>query len=136
MHLYLHLIIRSQLSGIIVPPQQMLNSPTLRQYYVNQCLHLLRVKFTNSLIIHYMDNILFSTSKKEYLQKVFKASKQILVDFGLQVATEKVQFPISKVIFFKIIILFLRRSISVGISSAPPLLFKRFQGIFIGYILP
>ena len=43
-----------------VLPQGMMNSPTMCQYYVAKALEPVRKKFLSFLVIHYMDDILFS----------------------------------------------------------------------------
>ena len=74
-----------------VLPQGMLNSPTLCQYFVKQPLEILRKLFPQSIIYHYMDDILLADSNLETLEKLFEELKKILPDWGLQIALEKVQ---------------------------------------------
>ena len=73
-----------------VLPQGMRNSPTLCQIYVDDALQPLRQQWKETLIYHYMDDILlaqvspFSTTQKEEL-------KQRLACRGLIIAPEKIQ---------------------------------------------
>ncbi|KAL6040906.1 hypothetical protein STEG23_037882 [Scotinomys teguina] len=74
-----------------VLPQGMLNSPTLCQYFVQKPLEIIRVKFPQSIIYHYMDDILLADSKLGTLENMFEEVKKVLPLWGLQIAPEKVQ---------------------------------------------
>ena len=74
-----------------VLPQGMLNSPTLRQYYVHQPSQEIRKQFPKALIIHYMDDILFSHEDKDILSKTFQIAMKELAKYGLIIAPEKIQ---------------------------------------------
>ena len=52
-------------------PQGMMNSPTICQYYVAKALEPIRKQFPNFIVIHYMDNILFSTPSVLETQQIF-----------------------------------------------------------------
>ena len=73
-----------------VLPQGMKNSPTLCQLYVAEALQPLRRQWTDVIIYHYMDDILFcqkdnfSIQQQEYI-------RHHLQQFGLIVAPEKCQ---------------------------------------------
>ena len=74
-----------------VLPQGMLNSPTLCQHFVQQPLEIIRKKFSQSLVYHYMTDILLSDSNKETLECMFEMVKEVLPRWGLQIAPEKIQ---------------------------------------------
>ncbi|MBV2133725.1 DDE-type integrase/transposase/recombinase [Pseudomonas sp. MAP12] len=74
-----------------VLPQGMLNSPTLCQHFVQQPLEIIRKKLPQSLVYHYMDDILLSDSNKETLERMFEMVKEVLPRWGLQIAPEKIQ---------------------------------------------
>ncbi|MGE9501622.1 reverse transcriptase domain-containing protein, partial [Escherichia coli] len=48
-------------------------------------------KFSQSLVYHYMDDILLSDSNKETLERMFEMVKEVLPRWGLQIAPEKIQ---------------------------------------------
>ena len=64
----------------------MLNSPTLCQHFVQQPLEIICRKFSQSLVYHYMDDILLSESNKETLECMFEMVKEVLPRWGLQIA--------------------------------------------------
>ena len=49
----------------------MMNSPTMYQYYVAKALESVRKQFPNFLVIHYMDDILFSAPSILETQHMF-----------------------------------------------------------------
>ena len=49
-------------------PQGMMDSPTMCLYYVAKALESVRKQFPNFLVIHYMDDILFSVFGSIYLR--------------------------------------------------------------------
>jgi len=61
----------------------MLNSPTLRQYFVQQSLEMIRKQFPQSIIYHYMDDILFSDSDINILERIFDEVKKNLILLGI-----------------------------------------------------
>ncbi|ERE65275.1 putative Pol polyprotein [Cricetulus griseus] len=69
----------------------MLNSPTLCQHFVQQPLEIIRKKFSQSLVYHYMDDVLLSDSNKDTLERMFEMVKEVLPRWGLQIAPEKIQ---------------------------------------------
>ena len=71
-----------------------MNSPTICQYYVAKALKPVRIQFPNFLVIHYMDNILFSAPSVLETQQMFDIAQQYLKDSGLIIAPEKLQTSI------------------------------------------
>ena len=77
-----------------VLPQGMANSPTLCQKFVAQALKTTRSLYSQVYIIHYMDDILLAYEDEELLLRTFAYMQTALQDYGLMIATEKVQrFP-------------------------------------------
>ena len=74
-----------------VLPQGMMNSPTTCQYYVAKALESVRKQFPDFLVIHYMDNILFSAPSVLETQHMFDIAQQRLKNSGLIIAPEKIQ---------------------------------------------
>ena len=68
-----------------------MNSPTICQYYVAKALEPVRKQFPNFLVIHYMDDILFSAPSVIETQQMFDIAQQYLKDSGLIIAPEKIQ---------------------------------------------
>lgn len=66
-----------------VLPQGMLNSPTLCQYFVQQPLEMIRKQFPQSIIYHYMDDILLSDSDINILERMCDEVKKTLPCWGL-----------------------------------------------------
>ena len=71
-----------------------MNSPTICQYYVAKALEPVRKQFPNFLVIHYMDDILFSAPCVLETQQMFDIAQQYLKDSGLIIAPEKLQTSI------------------------------------------
>ena len=74
-----------------VLPQGMANSPTLCQKFVAQALKTTRSLYSQVYIIHYMDDILLAYQDEEFLLTAFAYMQNALQDYGLIIATEKVQ---------------------------------------------
>ena len=68
-----------------VLPQRMMNSPAMCQYYVAKAFG------PNFLVIHYMDDILFSAPSVIETQQMFDIAQQYLKDSGLIIAPKKIQ---------------------------------------------
>ncbi|XP_049630459.1 ubiquitin carboxyl-terminal hydrolase 8-like [Suncus etruscus] len=75
----------------MVLPQGMANSLSMRQYFVDSVLHSAHKKFPQAYLVHYMDDILLSTSTHKELQCICEFVISCLQDAGLTVATEKIQ---------------------------------------------
>lgn len=75
-----------------VLPQGMANSPTICQLYVDQALGPVKSMFPQVVVVHYMDDILLCHKEMLILQKAFPVLQQRLEEWGLRIATEKVQF--------------------------------------------
>lgn len=74
-----------------VLPQGMANSPTICQLYVDQALAPIKRQFPQIVSIHYMDDVLLCHKNPSVLQQVFPVLQKTLEQWGLQIATEKVQ---------------------------------------------
>lgn len=74
-----------------VLPQGMANSPTMCQLYVQMALEPVRQQFPSLLLIHYMDDILLCHEKLAILQDAYPLLQKALQQWGLHIATEKVQ---------------------------------------------
>ena len=74
-----------------VLPQGMLNSPTICQHFVHQAVHLLQTQFPQSIIYHYMHDILFVAASQEELKQVYLCLEDSVSTAGLVIAPEKVQ---------------------------------------------
>ena len=72
-------------------PQGMINSPTMCQYYVAKAFEPVRKQFPNFLVIHYMDDILFSAPSVLETQQMFNIAQKCLKDSGLIIAPENIQ---------------------------------------------
>ncbi|RMB90787.1 hypothetical protein DUI87_32854 [Hirundo rustica rustica] len=73
-----------------VLPQGMRNSPTLCQLYVDTALQPVRRALPDTIIYHYMDDILFAQSNPFDVSQV-QFIVTTLTDYGLTVAREKIQ---------------------------------------------
>ena len=69
----------------------MMNSPTMCQYYIAKALEPVRKQFPDLLVIHYMDDILFSAPSILETQHMFDIAQQCLKNSGLIIAPEKNQ---------------------------------------------
>ena len=61
------------------------------QYYIAKALKPVRIQFLNFLVIHYMDDILFSAPSVLETQHMFDIAQQCLKNSGLIIAHEKIQ---------------------------------------------
>ena len=61
------------------------------QYYVAKALEPVRRQFPNFLVIHYMDDILFSAPSVLETQQMFNIAQKCLKDSGLIIAPENIQ---------------------------------------------
>ena len=68
-----------------------MNSPTMCQYYVAKALKPIKKKFPNFLVIHYIDDILFSAPSVLETQQMFDITQQCLKAYGLIIAPKKIQ---------------------------------------------
>ena len=68
-----------------------MNSPTMCQYYVAKALEPVRKQFPNFLVIHYMDDILFSAPCILETQHMFDIAQLCFKNSGLIIAPEKFQ---------------------------------------------
>ena len=64
----------------------MLNNPTTYQYFVQQPLEIICKQFPQSIIYHYMDDILLADSDLDTLEKMFEVVKKIFPSWKVQVA--------------------------------------------------
>lgn len=69
----------------------MANSPTMCQLYVQLALKSVREHFPSLQVIIYMDDILICHKNSQLLQDAYPILIKTLGQWGLQVATEKVQ---------------------------------------------
>ena len=69
----------------------MINSPTICQYYVAKAFEPVRKQFPDFLVIHYMDDILFSAPSILETQQIFDITQQCLKDSRLIIAPKKIQ---------------------------------------------
>ena len=68
-----------------------MNSPTMCQYYVAKALEPVRKQFPDFLVIHYMDDTLFSAPSILETQQMFDIAQQCLKASKLIKAPEKIQ---------------------------------------------
>ena len=69
----------------------MMNFPTMCQYYMAKALEPVRKQFPDLLVIHYMDDILFSAPSVLETQHMFDIAQLCLKNSGLIIAPEKIQ---------------------------------------------
>ena len=69
----------------------MMNSPTMCQYYVAKTLEPVRKQFPNFLVIHYMDDILFSAPSILNTEHMFDVAQLCFKNSRLIIAPEKIQ---------------------------------------------
>ncbi|PKU46500.1 endogenous retrovirus group k member 18 pol [Limosa lapponica baueri] len=74
-----------------VLPQGMMNSPTICQTVAATNLTSTRANSPQSVIYHYMDDILVCAQEKTYLDKTLNYVLPSLEAYGLQIAKEKIQ---------------------------------------------
>jgi hypothetical protein len=75
-----------------VLPQGMSNSHTMCQYFVQELLEIICNQFLQSIIYHYMNDILMIDSDSDNLEKMFDEVKRILPCWGSQIAPEKEKY--------------------------------------------
>ena len=69
----------------------MMNSPTIYWYYAAKALEPVRKQFPDSLVIHYMDDILLLAPSVLETQHMFDIAQLCLKNSGLIIAPEKIQ---------------------------------------------
>lgn len=74
-----------------VSPQEMINSPTICQYFIQQALLPTHKKCPSCLICPYMDDILPDALTQTLLFTIYKHLQLSTEEHGLQIAPEKVQ---------------------------------------------
>ena len=72
-----------------VLPQGMLNSPTICQHFIHTAIQPVRDQFPNSIICHYMDDILIPHPSQDILAKTVYFHKNSVASAGLVNAPEK-----------------------------------------------
>ena len=66
-------------------------SPTLCHIFINQPLSIIRQKYPQAYVIHYMDDILLAYPDNQLLHHIFLDTQNILKEFGLIIAPDKIQ---------------------------------------------
>lgn len=79
-----------------VLPQGMANSPTMCQLYVNGALSVIRKRFPEVIIYHYMDDILLCHEKNKEVEQALCFLQAHFKEWGLEIAPEKIQKTCSK----------------------------------------
>lgn len=74
-----------------VLPQGMLNSPTICQHFVHKVIKPVRDLFPQSLIYHYMDDILIASVSQEELKQIYLCLRDNICSTGLLIAPERIQ---------------------------------------------
>lgn len=69
----------------------MLNSPTLCQYFEQQQLEITCRQFPQSIIYHYMDDVLLANSDKDTLEKMFLKNTKNSAMLGITDHSCKIQ---------------------------------------------
>ena len=69
----------------------MLNSPTICQGFIQTDIQPVRDQFPNSIIYHYMDDILIAAPSQGILAKTASFLKNSVASAGLVIAPEKIQ---------------------------------------------
>ena len=69
----------------------MMNSPTMYQYYIANALEPVRKQFSDFLVVHYMDDILFLALSVLETPQMFDIAQQCLRASRLIIAPEKIQ---------------------------------------------
>ena len=72
-------------------PQKMMNSPTICQYHIAKALEPVRKQFSDFLVVHYMDDILFLALSVLETPQMFDIAQQCLRASRLIIAPEKIQ---------------------------------------------
>ncbi|XP_014116412.1 PREDICTED: endogenous retrovirus group K member 113 Pol protein-like [Pseudopodoces humilis] len=71
--------------------QGMKNSPTICQWYVAHILSVVRVLFSDAVILHYMDDILVCATDDDYLHRTLQKTIKTIEDAGFEIHEDKVQ---------------------------------------------
>ncbi|XP_017667885.1 PREDICTED: endogenous retrovirus group K member 18 Pol protein-like [Lepidothrix coronata] len=74
-----------------VLPQGMKNSPTLCQMFVAEVLRPIRQKYPQSIIFHYIDDVLICANSQLAVEKTLNSTISALKEKGLEISPEKVQ---------------------------------------------
>ena len=69
----------------------MMNSPTICQYNIAKALEPVRKQFSDFLVVHYMDDILFLAPSILETQHMFDIAQLCFKNSGLIIAPEKIQ---------------------------------------------
>ena len=69
----------------------MLNSPTICQHFVHTAIQPVRDQFPNSIIYHYMDDILIAALSQDILAKTASFLRSSVASAGLVIAPEQIQ---------------------------------------------
>ena len=69
----------------------MLNSPAICHHFVHTAIQPARDQFPNSIIYHYMDDILIAAPSQDILAKTASFLKSSVASAGLVIAPEKIQ---------------------------------------------
>ena len=75
-------------------PQGMMDFLIMCQYYMAKALEPVRKQLPDFLVIHYMNDILFSAPSVLEMQPMFDIAQQCLRNSGLIIAPEKIQTSI------------------------------------------
>ena len=76
-----------------VLPQGMLSSPTIYHHFVHQAIQPVRNLFPQSVIYHYMDDILIAAPSQDILTKTISFLKNSVASAGLVIAFKKKNPP-------------------------------------------
>ena len=74
-----------------VLPQGMLNSPTICQHFGHTTIQPVRDQFPDSIIYHYMDDLLLSAPSQDILAKTASFLRNSVASAGLVITPEKIQ---------------------------------------------
>lgn len=69
----------------------MVSYPTLCQYFINQALEVGHKQFPQSIVYHYMNDILTAAFDINILEKIFGEVQQILNQWRLQIPSKTIQ---------------------------------------------
>ena len=67
----------------------MLNSSTICQHFVHRAVHPVRTQFPQSIIYHYMHDILFAAASQEELKQVYLCVEDSVSTAGLVIALKR-----------------------------------------------
>ena len=85
-----------------VLPQGMLNSPTICQHFVHQVVQPVQTQFPQSIIYHYIDDILIAAASQEELKQVYLCLEDNVSSAGLVIEPWKRYSIISPKAVFRI----------------------------------